>query len=208
MGKPLTERKALIKEYKICYKCCPTKDHVAKECKATVKHCECQSNKHPTALHPRNVTEASPSQPTTSSSPTEKKPVEAKGQGQTALCTQVCGKVSRQRTCHQICLDKVFPAGRPEQAERMYVILDGQSTRALASPEFFDLFNWHGEETHYTITTCSRMLRLAGRTAVGFQIDPYSRCGIASPSSAAHRTLATQAGPRSKDPAPAGCRCF
>ncbi|XP_026184221.1 uncharacterized protein LOC113143018 [Mastacembelus armatus] len=50
--KPIEERKAYLKEHHICYRCCGSVQHIAKDCKAMVKCIECDSTKHISALHP------------------------------------------------------------------------------------------------------------------------------------------------------------
>ncbi|XP_041945123.1 uncharacterized protein LOC121706994 [Alosa sapidissima] len=51
-AKPLEERKAFLKDNGVCYRCCSSTTHLAKDCKAVVKCNECESVKHTTALHP------------------------------------------------------------------------------------------------------------------------------------------------------------
>lgn len=50
--KPLDERKAFLKENNICYKCCASFTHMAKDCKVKVQCSECNSERHCAALHP------------------------------------------------------------------------------------------------------------------------------------------------------------
>ncbi|XP_042073747.1 uncharacterized protein LOC121813867, partial [Haplochromis burtoni] len=49
--KPIQERKAILKQHNICFKCCASNKHVARDCQAEIKCSECNSDKHPTALH-------------------------------------------------------------------------------------------------------------------------------------------------------------
>lgn len=50
--KPLEERKRILKESSICFRCCSSIKHVAKNCDVSVKCSECESDKHLAALHP------------------------------------------------------------------------------------------------------------------------------------------------------------
>ncbi|XP_035984492.1 uncharacterized protein LOC118558128 [Fundulus heteroclitus] len=50
--KPIGERQAYLKEHHICYRCCGSVRHIAKDCKATVRCTECDSSKHLSAMHP------------------------------------------------------------------------------------------------------------------------------------------------------------
>ncbi|KAM3855873.1 uncharacterized protein M6D78_000931 [Vipera latastei] len=46
------ERKEVLQKLGICYRCCASYDHFAKDCKAFVKCTECDNDKHATAMHP------------------------------------------------------------------------------------------------------------------------------------------------------------
>ena len=47
----LTERKDLLSQYRICFRCLASTSHQAKDCTAVIKCAECQSDKHVAALH-------------------------------------------------------------------------------------------------------------------------------------------------------------
>ena len=49
--KTLQERKTILKEHKRCFKCC-SPNHLAKDCQATLKCGECDSERHCSAMHP------------------------------------------------------------------------------------------------------------------------------------------------------------
>ncbi|KAJ8356529.1 hypothetical protein SKAU_G00193230 [Synaphobranchus kaupii] len=51
-SKPIEERKSYLKENRICYRRCGLTQHMAKNCEATIKCFECNSEKHTAALHP------------------------------------------------------------------------------------------------------------------------------------------------------------
>lgn len=128
-----------------CFKCCESTDHIAKDCTAVVKCRECDSDRHPTALHPVSEPRQQPkpsSSTTTTSAEKSREHMSKTSQDESIniRCTQVCSTQVRQRSCHQICLAKVFPTGHPEKAAKTYVILDGESNQFLVSPEFFKLF--------------------------------------------------------------------
>ncbi len=50
-AKSIEERKMFLKEHNICFRCCSSNDHVAKDCDVSMQCTECGSNKHVTALH-------------------------------------------------------------------------------------------------------------------------------------------------------------
>ncbi|XP_038159402.1 uncharacterized protein LOC119795453 [Cyprinodon tularosa] len=50
--KTIDERKAYLKDQGICFKCCSSTTHLARDCKVILRCDECDSEKHITALHP------------------------------------------------------------------------------------------------------------------------------------------------------------
>lgn len=50
-GKHLDERKTFLKENSICFRCCASTKHMAKDCKTSLKCIECESDKHISAMH-------------------------------------------------------------------------------------------------------------------------------------------------------------
>lgn len=167
-AKPLEERKTFLKENRICFKCCSSTSHMAKNCESTVRCSECDSDKHVSALHPGPPPNTKESSRTSEHGGEEEPspPSEA-----TTRCTQVCGGDFSDRSCAKICLVKVYPAGCQAQALKIYVILDEQSNRSLARSEFFDIFNVQGPSSPYTLRTCSGVLETAGRRASGYYIE-------------------------------------
>ncbi len=87
-----------------------------------------------------------------------------------SACTEVCGDSQLPRSCSKVCLVKVFPEDHPEKAAKTYVILDDQSNRSLARPEFFDLFGITEYNVAYTLRTCAGTVETVGRLAQGYQV--------------------------------------
>ena len=166
--KTLEERKQFLKENSICFRCCSSYDHFAKDCKDEVQCRECQSNRHPTALHPGPAPWKVRSSPPSSEDGGEEDKTAT--QDVTSRCTQVCGGVSA-RTCSKICLVSVYPDGHREKSKRIYAILDEQSNRSLAKSEFFSVFNIQGGEFPYMLKTCAGLKETAGRRACGYIIE-------------------------------------
>ncbi|XP_061908561.1 uncharacterized protein LOC133653372 isoform X2 [Entelurus aequoreus] len=165
--KTLDDRKTFLKENHICFKCCSSSTHIAKNCMVKIQCSECLDEKHCTALHPGpapwlRVTEPAAEYGGESDS--------AKSEEITSKCTQVCGVNEAGRSCSKISLVKVYPAGHPEQAVRLYAIHDEQSNRSLVCPEFFELFNDRGPSSPYSLRTCAGTKEAMGRRATGYVV--------------------------------------
>ncbi|KAI2644797.1 Paraneoplastic antigen-like protein 5 [Labeo rohita] len=169
-NKPLDVRKAFLKEKGICFKCCSSISHLAKECKSSVKCSECGSNYHDVAMHPGPSPQA-----VKAPSPSQEDGGEGEDNSNNAVvntsCTEVCGPSQWGRSCSKICLVKLYPEGSKDMAIKAYVILDDQSNRSLARPEFFELFNVESEQFSYHLRTCSGIIETSGKKAEGFQIE-------------------------------------
>nr|XP_054593728.1 uncharacterized protein LOC129160752 [Nothobranchius furzeri] len=169
-NKPIEDRKAFLKQKGVCFKCCSSTSHVAKDCNSSVKCLVCESIHHDTAMHPG-------SQPQFTKAPPP--PQENGGEREdhsgvadvTTSCTEVCGPGQWGRSCSKICLAKVYPKRSKQKAIKAYVILDDQSNRSLARPEFFELFGVENKPLLYHLRTCSGIIETYGRKAEGFQIE-------------------------------------
>ena len=168
--KSIEERKAFLKQHGICYKCCASSAHLAKNCNSCIKCYECGSESHNSALHPG---------PAPWLSMAHTPPCEHGGEGGfnadeatvSATCTQVCGGDLTEKSCAKICLVKVYPNGQQEKAMRCYAILDDQSNRSLVRSEFCDLFNVKSHNSPYSLKTCAGVVETSGRRAHGFQVE-------------------------------------
>lgn len=166
--KPLEERKAFLKENGICFKCCSSTRHLAKDCRYATTCLECKSERHISALHPGPApwTKEPPSsaehggeQDSTPSSEV------------TTSCTKVCGGEQKDRSCSKICLVNIHPVGHRNRALKVYAIIDEHSNKSLARSELFDVFNVQGPTSSYSLRTCSGLTESTGRKASGFQIE-------------------------------------
>ncbi|XP_049322874.1 uncharacterized protein LOC125782565 [Astyanax mexicanus] len=168
--KTLEDRRTFLKQNGICYRCCGSISHLARDCDKIVKCTECNSERHIAALHPGPVL-----QPTKSSSPVTVHGGEedtGSSDSVTATCTEVCGEDSSERSCSKICLVKVFPTGQKEKAIKLYTIIDDQSNRSLVKSSFFDIFGIKRcHQSSYTLKTCAGTVSTSGRQASGFQIE-------------------------------------
>lgn len=175
----MENRKALLKQHGICYKCWASSGHLAKNCDNNIKCAECGSESHISALHPGPAPWSSEAQtPAREHGREEGNNIEEATVS--SSCTQVCGGDLTEKSCSNICLVKVFPAGQQEKAIRLYAIPDDQSNRSLVSPEFFDLFNIKGHNSPYSLKICAGAADTAGRRAHDFQVESMDRKVILS----------------------------
>nr|XP_055034971.1 uncharacterized protein LOC129422846 [Misgurnus anguillicaudatus] len=172
-GKTLEERKRILKENGICFKCCISVNHLARDCKAAVKCLECDSERHHAAMHPGPPPQVyrRPTPPPPPDNGGEEKEHASDSTAISSHCTQVCGPGSTPRSCSKICLVRIYPQGQREKAINMYVILDDQSNRSLVRSDFFELFNIKGQPFPYALRTCAGLIETAGRKAEGFQVE-------------------------------------
>lgn len=166
----LEERKAFLKQSGICFHCCSSTSHLAKNCATNVRCTECDDDRHHSVLHPGPAPWS-----IKTLKPTHEHGGEDESVGQnvavTSKCTEVCGGDTTGRSCSKICLVKVFPTGQPDKAVKLYAILDEQSNRSLVRSEFFELFNVKGGRSPYSLRTCAGIAEKSGTSAHGFQIQ-------------------------------------
>ncbi len=168
--KSLAERKRFLKENSICYKCCVSSDHMAKDCRMTIHCSECNSQDHVSVLHDGPA----PWFEKRSTAPTEAQGGERKETTTTvttSVCTEICGIGLKGKSCSKICLVNFYPDSHPEDKKRMYVMLDDQSNLSLARSAFFRMFNVQGEVSPYTMRTCSGTVDTSGRRAKDFVVE-------------------------------------
>eukprot|EP00079_Xenopus_tropicalis_P036616 XP_017950387.1 PREDICTED: uncharacterized protein LOC101733460 [Xenopus tropicalis] len=170
-AKSLQERKEILQKCGVCYKCCASSDHFAKDCKAVIKCAECNSDKHVAAMHPTPPPDnLQPPTPASTHGGEEQGHVPASPKISTS-CTEVCGEGCSAKCCAKVCLVQVYPEGQPEKAIRIYAILDDQSNRSLARPQFFEIFNIKGDASPYTLNTCAGRIETLGRRANGYVVS-------------------------------------
>ncbi|XP_036003031.1 uncharacterized protein LOC118566091 isoform X1 [Fundulus heteroclitus] len=167
--KTIDERKTLLKENNVCFKCLSSSSHIAKNCRLNVQCLECKSDRHNTALHPGPAAWQQEAGPASEHGGEEDA---ASSQSQiTNKCTKVCGGELTDRSCSKICLIKVFPTGHREKAVKLYAIMDEQSNRSLVRSQFFDMFNDQSPSAPYTLRTCAGVKQSAGRRATGYEVE-------------------------------------
>ncbi|VDI77363.1 Hypothetical predicted protein [Mytilus galloprovincialis] len=141
--KPIDERRKLLKDKNICFRCCESNTHIQRNCPSsgTVKCDICISN-HATALHVDNFQRNFNTPPKALSSnggeslqnpePNSTTPVVK------AICSQVCGDYFSGKSCVQ--------------------------NRSLMKPELSALLNAQGDEITYTLSSCSGKVNITEKT--------------------------------------------
>lgn len=171
--KSLQERKQMLKDFGICFKCCASSEHMARDCKEKVKCTECGSGKHSAALHDSETEQLKykSSTPSPGYGGEKAAPVLSESSEVMSKCTQICGNRFAGKSCAKTILVLVYPKDMPERAVKMYAILDDQSNSTLATTDFFDKLDVHGEVLPYTLSSCAGNIETAGRRASGFVIE-------------------------------------
>ncbi|KAL3969206.1 hypothetical protein ACER0C_029163 [Sarotherodon galilaeus] len=152
-AKPIDERKPFLKENRICFKCCGSTQHLARDCRAQIKCMDCGSDRHLAVLHP-----GPPPAPAESSEADK----DDGGETQDSANASVVSK------CTEVC---VYPEGKREQARKVYAVFDEQSNKSLAKAQVFELFNIKTHSETYKLRTCSGLSDNVSRTAVNFMIE-------------------------------------
>nr|XP_055056164.1 uncharacterized protein LOC129440699 [Misgurnus anguillicaudatus] len=169
--KPIDERKAFLREHAICFRCCSSTSHQARNCTSTIQCSECDSERHIAALHPGPAP--------WSKNETVRPVIHHGGEDDektittvaTSSCTKVCGNGFRGRSCSKICLVNIYCKDHPQIKLKTYAILDDQSNKSLAKSTFFDKFNVIDHASPYTLKTCTGTSEILGRRAKGFIIE-------------------------------------
>ncbi|XP_062593639.1 uncharacterized protein LOC134255146, partial [Saccostrea cucullata] len=156
--------KKLLKENGICFRCCDSKEHLARDCNVKLKCEVCQSDKHCGALH---VNSSQGGEDKENSHVREN----SIPSSFTTNCTQVCSPAFSGKSCAKIILVNIFPVGREDLKKRAYVILDDQSSKTLAKSSFFDNFGIQGQDISYTLSSCSGSAMVSGRQAFDYVVS-------------------------------------
>lgn len=171
-GKHLDERKTYLKENSICFRCCASTKHMAKDCRTTLKCNECESDRHISAMHPGTAPWSLGEQLQHAAEDEQSRECEPRTPPiVTSKCTEICSGSTKARSCSKICLVKVYHANNPSKVHRVYAILEDQSNRSLVKPQFFDLLDINSSASPFTLKTCSDTVETAGRKASNIIVE-------------------------------------
>ncbi|XP_071122109.1 uncharacterized protein [Mytilus edulis] len=172
-AKPIEERKELLRQNNVCYKCCESTTHRSRDCNASISCNECGSERHNTALH---ITRPQQSETSQFSSPRQAyggeqtESAETKLTSVSSICTEIYKDHKSEKSYAKILPVDVYHKDKTDKIIRMYAIIDDQSNRSLASPEFFSLFNVREKPENYSLTTCSGRVATSGKRGKDFVI--------------------------------------
>lgn len=119
--KSLEDCKAFLKENHICFRCCSSASHLAKDCKVSVT-CRVQNQSPNTALYPSPAPWTDEPADNANRQGGEQKNIVSNTPVVTSQCTEVCKYSAGGRSFSKICLVRVYPKGQRNKAIKMYVI--------------------------------------------------------------------------------------
>lgn len=137
----LEERKAYLKEKNICYRCCASTSHLAKDCGKNIQCRECRSDSHPTALHP------GPAPWTTGISVTMRdqggEQDEGVPQTVTSKCIGICGSTVKSRSCSKIISSECIQHVRERERSRLMLFLMSRAISLWQDQSFLNSLVLH-----------------------------------------------------------------
>ena len=133
-AKPIEERKSIVRQNNLCFRCLASNTHMAKDCKIPIKCSECGSEKHLGALHVDR--REKPKDPDKVHGGEHKHENQQSRDGSndqqqnddssriTTTCTEICGGLPGGRSCSKICLANIYVKEHPERKVKAYVLID------------------------------------------------------------------------------------
>ena len=158
-NKPLKERKDMLVQHGVCFKCCNSTAHVAKNCTESVTCSLCSSDSHPSALHIDSQGGNNPQGGKRSRQETVEKTII------NTKCSQICRSIPGGKSCSKTLLVDVSLEGNPEKTLRLYAVIDDQSNQSLAKSDLFDILGIRSEPEGFELRTCSGVDYKFGRFA-------------------------------------------
>eukprot|EP00794_Sanderia_malayensis_P004930 gene4930-5577_t len=173
--KLISERKQLLMKNRICFRCCSSTTHQAKDCNELVKCSSCNSNKHLLAMHIGPVVRPAAQEEDggeNTVTQTQQQANESSFLSRTNVsnaCTSVCGTVPGGKSCSKICKVEVFDdiTGR---SMTVYAVIDDQSNSTLAKPEIIDKLDVASEQITYKMKTCAGETLVTGRSTSALSV--------------------------------------
>lgn len=157
------ERKQFLRENRICFKCCNSSKHRARECEASIKCEVCGSTNHISVMHIY-----SKPQEDHGGVKLENRPVR---DAVNSKCTEIDKDF---KSCAKIVLVNVVSETNPDNVVKCYAIVDEQSNKTLAKPELFDRLCIDAPEQEYCINSCAGTTVTSGRRVSNCNVTSVS----------------------------------
>lgn len=121
---------------------------------------ECKSKRHHTAFYPGRALWKEEADPAAEHGREEETPPQSQV---TTKCTKVCSGDLTDRSCSNISLVKVYPAGHRDKAVKLFALVDEQSNWSVVRSQFLEVFNDQSPSAPYTLKTCPGVRKSTGR---------------------------------------------
>ncbi|XP_033752106.1 uncharacterized protein LOC117335931 [Pecten maximus] len=165
----MEERKKLLRDKKVCFRCCESTSHISRNCDVKQPCSECNSARHCTALHLEHQSNSgSLEYGEEPASLVSKSPVQVN-------CTQICGNKFKGKSCAKIVLVDAFHQDRPTDRIRLYAMIDDQSNMSLAKSQLFDQLGIKGKQHNYVLSSVSGVSKTTGRDSTKVIVEPVDR---------------------------------
>ena len=165
----LQDRQKFLRDKRICFKCCESDAHFAKNCSVNVK-CQICGNRHATALHvDRQFQQKETDNQTTSQVDGGEK--HESEDNVRSKCTTLCGELRFSRSCGKTVLVNVYSDKDPMNCIKAYAAVDDQSNRTLITPELLDRLGIQGTKSQFTMSSCSGKSTIMCRVANAINVQ-------------------------------------
>ncbi|CAG2224725.1 unnamed protein product [Mytilus edulis] len=165
LSKSIEDRRKIIKENSICFKCINSKDHLSRNCPENVQCKECDSSTHSSGMHIYEQQKMQPLEPHGGEQSEDTSKVVK------ACCMDICNGKFSGKSCAKILPVFVSHADDPSKRIKTYIILNEQSNRSLGRKELFDSFDIVCKPEEYTLMSCSGRTRMNGRRVSGLLLE-------------------------------------
>ena len=162
----LHDKKGILREGGLCFKCLKSKNHFAKDCPENILCTICQSSRHLSSMHHDEQTNPNPA--SIHGGEGTVKPLMSVDN----KCTSVCGENGDGRaSASKIILVKIYPEKRPDLSTHVYATIDVASNRSLISPSLCDKLMVNEDRRPYTLSTCAGVSVSYGMNVKGMCLE-------------------------------------
>ena len=169
--KTIPERKALLRQHGICFRCCVAK-HLRKDCHGHISCLECNEESHTTAMHiykSGQLVDKIDSAHSGLQNHGEELHTSSR-KNIVSKCTEICAN-GMGKSCAKIVLVDIFHSLNTHEPLRIYAIIDEQSNSSLIRSDVLDTFGIDTDSTQYSLSSCGGKVMMSGRRANGFVVQ-------------------------------------